>query len=248
MSASFLRPRPRFLAGLWLVLLCAVLTLLPQRAWAETLDYSFPPFEKSTAPERILGPAGEYFTFWRTDRNTNGKFSLAEAVIPPGAGPLPHVHTLTDEWFYFPNGGITLFCDPVHQYSDIKKIPGRGAPPADIQLISTKPGSVYYGPRYNVHGFYNNTDRPVTMIFVWTPDRITDYFREVGQSVPSFSADLKPAPENLELFVSRAPKYGINQSFTFMQYLRSVNPAGEDLLHMDDHLPQLESLLQLPLS
>lgn len=221
---------------------------LPSLASAQTVGIPFPDYTPSPEPELIIGPPGEQFTFTRTGRNTGNAYTMAEALVPPGSGPLPHFHDNYDEWFYFPNGGITLFLDPKHTYSDLSQIPNKNAPGADIQLIETKPQSLYYVPRGHVHGFYNSSDEPVKMIFVWAPERITQYFRDTGEPVTSFPSDFKVDATRLEPFVKDAPKYGINQSQYFMQYLHSISPATAQTLSANDHLDELQELLAIPLS
>jgi hypothetical protein len=55
-------------------------------------------------------------------------------------------------------------------------------------------------------------------------------------------------PTRLEPFVKDAPKYGINQSQYFMQYLNSIGDATTATLAADDHLTELKELLATPLS
>lgn len=215
---------------------------------AQTVGIPFPDYTPSPEPELIIGPPGEQFTFTRTGRNTGNAYTMAEAMVPPGSGPLPHFHEDYDEWFYFPKGGFTLFLDPNHTYSDLSKIPNKNAPGADIQLIETKPNSLYYVPRGHVHGFYNSSDQALPMTFVWAPERITQYFRDTGEQVRSFPPDFKADPSRLEAFVKDAPKYGINQSQYFMQYLHSISSANQQTLAADDHLDELKELLAIPLS
>jgi oxalate decarboxylase/phosphoglucose isomerase-like protein (cupin superfamily) len=242
----FLKP---LLLGLASMLLCLVcVTAGGERVWAQTVGIPFPEYTPSPEPELIIGPPGEQFTFTRTGSNTGNAYTLAEAMVPPGSGPLPHFHDDYDEWFYFPKGGFTLFLDPDHTYSDLSKIPGKNAPGADIQLIETKPKSLYYVPRGHVHGFYNSSDKPLPMTFVWSPERITQYFRDTGETVKVFPKDFKMDPTRLEPFVKDAPKYGINQSQYFMQYLNSIGDATTATLAADDHLTELKELLATPLS
>ncbi len=221
---------------------------LPNAARAETVGIPFPRYTRSTEPELIIAPPGERFTFTRTGRNTGNAYTIAEGIIPPGSGPLPHFHEDYDEWFYFPQGGITLFLDPDHTYSDLSKIPNKNSPGADIQLIKTKPKSLYFVPRGHVHGFYNSSDQPLPMTFVWAPERITQYFRDTGETVESFPPEFKVDPTRLVAFVKEAPKFGINQSEYFMQYLNSISPATQDTLAANDHLDKLKELLAIPLS
>lgn len=232
--------------GVGLALFCLLTT--PITAKAQTVGIPFPEYTPSSEPELIIGPPGEQFTFTRTGRNTGNAYTMAEAMVPPGSGPLPHFHEDYDEWFYFPQGGFTLFLDPSHTYADLSKIPNKNAPGADIELIETKPNSLYYVPRGHVHGFYNSSDQALPMTFVWAPERITQYFRDTGETVKVFPPDFKADPARLEPFVSEAPKYGINQSQYFMQYLHSISQASTQTLAADDHITELKELLAIPLS
>jgi len=245
--------------ALWGFCLIALLTALPSAAIAETLDYRLPNFQQSSDPPMVLGPAGEHFTFLRTGKNTNGSFNVAKAIIPPGAGPIPHVHTLTDEWFYFPKGGITIFCDPDHAYSSIQQIPNTaGSPGANAQTVVSKDNSLYYGPHYYLHGFYNNTNDNLEVVFIWAAKPgerqnpaadISGYFLSVGEQVGTFKPGMQPTDQEKVAFVVDAPKWGINQSSSFMQYLTSIGPAPRHshFLHENDQVRRLESLLRTPL-
>ena len=233
---------------------------LPNQVSAETLNYHLPAFQSISNPKRILGPAGEHFTFMRTAKDTNGKFSISKAIIPPGAGPIPHIHTLTDEWFYFPKGGISIFCDPIHSYSSLSQIPGQGnVPGADAQLITTKNNSLYYGPHYYLHGFYNNTNENLEVVFIWAAkpgeegnpaSNISDYFFSVGKEVGDFTPGMQPTDSEKAAFVSEAPKWGINQSSYFMEYLSSISPAlnHSHFIHENDQVRRLEKLLKTPIN
>lgn len=53
--------------------------------------------------------------------------------------------------------------------------------------------------------------------------------------------------QGLEPFVTEAPRYGLNQSQYFMQYLHSIRPATQATLAADDHLDELKKLLKTPL-
>jgi mannose-6-phosphate isomerase-like protein (cupin superfamily) len=203
--------------------------------------FVFPTVKPDPNPLRIQGPAGEAFTFVKTCRTTMNHYAMAEATIPSGTGPLPHVHHYTDEWFYFPEGGITIEMGE-HPYPTIGFIPGKSAPKDTFHLIKTTPGSLFYGPRYIIHGFFNDTTQTHHMIFVWTPDDgIVDYFREVGQLIKDPANPPAIDPINKKLFVSQAPKYGINQSSSYNQYIDKVDRSP--MPAMDEHRDELVKLL-----
>lgn len=231
----------KLLLSLIAVLICITsIFLAPTTAIAgTTAKPTFPQIQPDPHPLQILGPAGELFRFIKTGETTCGKYAIAEAVIPPGTGPLPHVHTLTNEWFYTPDGGLTLEMGE-KPYKTTSNIPGKTAPKEVLHLISAEPGGIHYGPQYIMHGFMNQTKEPKRLTFVWTPDAgVTDYFKEVGQPLDDYNNPPPIDPNNKELFIKSAPKYGIMQSSSYFQYVENVVPENYDLpdfggMHYDE--------------
>lgn len=225
-----------------LSLMLAALLAVAVPAAADTMaPHPFPHYTPDPHPLMILGPAGEIFTFQKSCATTRGWYALAYAVIPPGAGPLPHVHHYTDEWFYFPDGGITIEMGE-HRYPTMGMIPGKNAAKDTFHEVMTKPGDIFYGPRYVIHGFFNDTTETHHLIFVWTPDDgVVDYFREVGQHITDPNHIPPINEQNKELFVKHAPKYGINQSSSYDQYI-GHNVKG--MPPMDAHLTELDNLIE----
>lgn len=210
---------------------------------ATASGFVFPKVIPDANPLKILGPAGELFTFVKTGATTCGSYVMAEAVIPPGAGPLPHIHHYTNEWFYFPDGGIVMEHGS-NQFPDINVVPGEKAPKETLHLVKTKPGDLYYGARYYVHGFFNESDTPKRLTFIWTPDDekvgITAYFKAVGQRFTDPEHLPMSSPLSKLLFVSAAPQYGINQSHDFWQY---VGGLDFNFPKMDPRIEELKMLL-----
>jgi len=48
------------------------------------------------------------YRFLATGEDTNGKYALWEAIVPPGGGPPSHVHSREEEGFYILEGEITF--------------------------------------------------------------------------------------------------------------------------------------------
>jgi len=223
------------------ILAMLLLTALPATAADTSTPYVFPHVTPDPHPLEILGPAGELFTFVKSCATTKNAYAMATATIPPGAGPIPHVHHYTDEWFYFPDGGITIEMGQ-QRYPTTDFIPGENAPKDKLHKMEAKPGEVVYGPRYYIHGFFNDTEKTHHIVFVWTPDDgVVDYFRKVGQHITDPAHPPKIDPRNKELFVSEAPKYGINQSSSYHQYVTELVNGG--MPQMDQELDRLTKLL-----
>src|SRR5437879_13348573 len=66
-----------------------------------------PTLRKSTEG-RTVAVVGDVYLFLATGDDTNGKYALWEAIVPPGGGPPPHVHSREEEGFYILEGEITL--------------------------------------------------------------------------------------------------------------------------------------------
>src|SRR5713226_7361245 len=63
---------------------------------------------------RIVAVVGDVYRFLATGEDTNGKYALWEAVVPPGGGPPPHVHSREEEGFYVLEGEINITVGEVH--------------------------------------------------------------------------------------------------------------------------------------
>src|ERR1700736_108717 len=60
---------------------------------------------------RTIAVVGDVYRFLATGEDTNGKYALWEAVVSPGGGPPPHVHSREEEGFYILEGEVTFFID-----------------------------------------------------------------------------------------------------------------------------------------
>lgn len=225
---------PSLFFQLFLVLVIALggLTIgVPGALAIATLDnFPTPNIDKT---EKILGPAGGIFEFSTCNADGIG-FTIAEAQIPPGAGPLPHIHHYTNEWFWTPKGGLQLF-QSVKEYPDLENpATDEQAGNATVYTVNTEPNQIVYGPKYRIHGFANTTMETRPLTFIWLEDPISpayelhdggirEYFQDVGIPIK----DLKHLPAITDQskieFVSQAPLYGINQSYYFFQYVDGVS-------------------------
>jgi mannose-6-phosphate isomerase-like protein (cupin superfamily) len=63
---------------------------------------------RKTGEGRTLAVVGDVYRFLATGEDTDGRYALWEAIVPPGGGPPPHVHSREEEGFYILEGEITL--------------------------------------------------------------------------------------------------------------------------------------------
>jgi len=191
------------------------------------------PTPKVEQPERILGPAGEIFEFTTCNRKDLG-FTIANAQIPAGAGPLPHIHHYTNEWFWIPQGNLELF-QSFNEYPDLNQPATNDKGGRTIvYTLDTQPNQVVYSSKYHVHGFVNTSSETRPLTFVWIQDQtspiftlndggIRQYFQEVGIPIKDLNNLPQITDEARKKFVTSAPKYGINQSNYFLKYVSSVS-------------------------
>jgi len=204
---------------------------IAQVANKDTMIIPFPNLAKESY---TLTPVGEIFKFATCTRK-DLTFTISSAMIGPGGGPIPHVHHYTPEWFWTPKGGYELF-ESEQEFPSVNNPPtAEAAGKTKIYTVQTKPNGIIYGPRFHVHGFTNATNEMLPITFIWmrandVPDflpyhdgGIREYFEETGFKID----DLNKLPEitnaSRAAFATDAPKYGINQSTFFLQYVKEIS-------------------------
>src|SRR3984893_1770104 len=66
------------------------------------------PIIRKPTKGRTIAVVGDIYRFLATGDDTNGKYALWEAIVLPGGGPPPHVHSREEEGFYILEGEITF--------------------------------------------------------------------------------------------------------------------------------------------
>jgi mannose-6-phosphate isomerase-like protein (cupin superfamily) len=139
---------------------------------------------------RTVAVFGDVYRFLAVGDDTDGKYALWEAVVPPGGGPPPHVHSREEEGFYVLEGEITLHV-------------------GDRRLVAGA-GTFANMPVGTLHSFKNETNRPARMLISVAPAGLEQMFLEVGQPLPEGGGTAPPASrEEIEKFLAVAPRYGI---------------------------------------
>ena len=152
---------------------------------------SKPPFLVQKPGEgRTIAVVGDVYRFLAVGEETNGKYALWEALVPPGGGPPRHVHSREEEGFYVLEGEITFFL-------------------GDQRLIASA-GMFANMPVGTPHSFKNEGGKPAKMLISVAPAGLEKMFLEVGVPVPDgLTAALPPANEEIEKLLAVAPRYGI---------------------------------------
>ena len=139
---------------------------------------------------RTIAVVGDVYRFLATGDDTHGTYSTWEAIVPPGGGPPPHVHSREEEGFYILEGEITL------QASD--------------QKVVASSGMFVNMPIGMPHSFKNESSKAATMLIMIAPAGLENMFFEVGVPLAEESTSaVPPAQEEITKLLQVAPKYGI---------------------------------------
>src|SRR5256885_7238497 len=109
---------------------------------------------------RTIAVVGDVYRFLATGDNTHGTYAMLEAIVPPGGGPPPHVHSREEEGLYVLDGEITF------------QIGG--------ERVVARAGTFANMPVGTPHSFTNEGDRPARMLISVAPAGLEQMFFEVG--------------------------------------------------------------------
>src|SRR5436853_773085 len=109
---------------------------------------------------RTVAVVGDVYRFLAPGEGTNGKYALWEAIVPPGGGPPPHVHSREEEGFYILEGEITF------QVGDKRSLATAG-------VFANMPVGT-------PHSFKNDSGKPARMLISVAPAGLENMFFEIG--------------------------------------------------------------------
>lgn len=148
------------------------------------------PTLRNTTSGRTIAVVGDVYRFLATGAETDGKYAQFEAIVPPGGGPPPHVHSREEEGFYILDGEITFQV-------------------GEESFVATA-GMFANMPIGTLHSFRNDSKKPAKMLITVAPAGLEQMFFEFGVPV-SQGATTAPPPTNEEVMklLEIAPRYGI---------------------------------------
>jgi quercetin dioxygenase-like cupin family protein len=148
------------------------------------------PVLRQKATGRTIAVVGDVYRFLATGEDTDGKYTMWEAIVPPGGGPPPHVHSREQEGFYILEGEITVHI-------------------GDKRLVTTA-GMFANMPVGTPHSFKNESDKPARMLITVAPAGLEQMFFEVGVPLAEGATTaLPPTKEEIEKLLAIAPRYGV---------------------------------------
>ncbi len=148
------------------------------------------PVIRKPAEGRTIAVVGDVYRFLATGEDTNGKYAMWEAIVPPGGGPPPHVHSREEEGFYILEGEITLQV-------------------GEKRIVATA-GMFANMPVGTPHSFKNELNCPAKMLISVAPAGLEQMFFEVGVPVVQGATTAAPTTkEEIEKLLVVASRYGI---------------------------------------
>src|SRR5580765_2254548 len=140
---------------------------------------SHQPTLRKPSEGRTFAVVGDVYRFLATSEDTDGKYTLWEAIVPPGGGPPPHVHSREEEGFYILEGEITLQA-------------------GDQKIVATA-GMFVNMPIGMPHSFKNESTMPAKMLIMIAPAGLENMFFEVGVPLAEGSTSaLPPTQQEIE--------------------------------------------------
>src|SRR5437016_11223472 len=143
------------------------------------MNVTHPPTLRKTTEGRMVAVVGDVYRFLATGEDTNGKYALWEALVGPGGGPPPHVHSREEDGFYVLEGEITFTVN-------------------GERVVATA-GMFANMPVGTPHSFKNEASRPARMLISVAPAGLERMFFEFGVPLPEGSTTaLPPTKEEIE--------------------------------------------------
>ena len=110
-----------------------------------------------------------------------------EAIVPPGGGPPPHIHTREDETFYVLEGEIEFVLGD--------------------DVVTATAGAFVNVPRGTVHCFRNTGTEGARLILTFTPANMEHFFEETLERVTDPSVPpIDDIDEVAARYVAAAPR------------------------------------------
>lgn len=137
-----------------------------------------------------IGIVGDIYRFLATGQETDGKYTTFEAIVPPGSGPPPHIHTREEESFLVLEGELTF------QLGDERFVAAEGT------FLNMPVGSL--------HCFKNESDKTARMLISVAPAGLEEMFFAVGTPLADdVTTAPPPSAAEIQKLLEVAPRYGV---------------------------------------
>lgn len=130
----------------------------------------------------------DHVTIKASGEDTEGAYALVDVIVPPGAGPPPHIHHREDEAFSILEGEFEFL--------------------AGDKTVRVVAGDFIHAPKNVIHTYRNVGLSPGRMLVVASPPGFERFVAEVGVPVTEGASPPQTPPDVAE-FVRVAASYGI---------------------------------------
>jgi mannose-6-phosphate isomerase-like protein (cupin superfamily) len=139
---------------------------------------------------RRIGIVGDLYRFLATGEETAGKYAMFEAIVPPGGGPPPHIHSREEESFLVLEGKVTFYIG--------------------TERFVVGVGTFLNMPVGSLHCFRNEGEQTAVLLISVAPAGLEQMFFEVGTPLAD-NAEIAPPPTqaDIERLLEAAPRYGL---------------------------------------
>lgn len=221
----------------------------------ESKKVIIPPIPKLDKPALFLGAHGEEFSYATLEKD-NLIFTMGEVNVPAGKGPPAHIHHFVAEWFYAPDGGITLFATE-DEHLDIKNHPNKDdGTQLTAYLIPLAPGQIFWCPRHKVHGYVNTEKEARRLTCFWKPYSDAPYFppfkdggiREFFEGVHlriGGNEELSITEKRRAHYIAESPKYMSPHSSYLLQFINRIIPEVPDSFQHSENFSELNQMIDL---
>jgi quercetin dioxygenase-like cupin family protein len=138
----------------------------------------------------VIAVVGDVYRFLATGDQTDGRYALWEAIVPPGGGPPPHRHSRESESFWILAGELEFRVD------ERRIVAGPGT------FVHLEPGTK--------HSFRNESAKTARMLIQVVPAGLERMFLEVGVRLNSPDDPVPPIdPQEPARLLAAAERYGV---------------------------------------
>ncbi|MCP9775921.1 hypothetical protein [Cyanobium sp. WAJ14-Wanaka] len=196
-------------------------------------------------PRQFTTAGGDVLVMLRTPGDTCGLYELSETIAPNDAGPPPHFHFASSEWF-LPTEPSTFRIYGTQEANPLTpgQLPGVNAPTPKMGSLVIGKGELVYSPKGTVHFWHNespNREDIRGFYNIWNPaNGVNDWFAGVSDVNGSTAVLPLPAPQATTL---QTALWGVphDPTGTFVgrsDYRNIRGPVASD----GNHLQELQEL------
>ncbi len=152
------------------------------------------PIIRGPGAGRTIAVVGDVYRFLATGAETQGRYAMWEAIVPPGGGPPPHVHSREEEAFYVLEGEVTF-----SMWTE-----------QGPQSVTAGAGTFINLPVGLPHTFHNGSTAPARLLVSIAPAGMEQMFLGCGVPLPEGATTAAPPTEaEIAKLLELAPQYGL---------------------------------------